>query len=104
MNIATALLKGVKNRELDNYYQLEESVARQNKAFMLEFLLDTTKGGKEPMDKLRLFIIWYLTTEAEISRADMTKFEEALTKLNVDTAPVQYVKGYVSHSHFSSRH
>jgi hypothetical protein len=25
----------------------------------------------------------------------MTKFEETLTKLDVDTASVQYVKGYV---------
>ena len=25
----------------------------------------------------------------------MTRFEEALTKLGVDTAPVQYVKAYV---------
>lgn len=35
----------------------------------------------------------YLTTEAEVSRADMTKFEEVLTNLGVDVTPVQYVKG-----------
>lgn len=60
MNIATALLKGVKDRELDNYYQLEETVTKQTKAQMLEFLTDSSKGGKEPMDKLRLFTIWWV--------------------------------------------
>jgi sec1 family domain-containing protein 1 len=58
MTILTALVDGVKDRELDQFYQMEETIGEQTKAQMLEFLNDTTKGGKQPMDKLRLFLIW----------------------------------------------
>jgi len=57
MNILAGLLTGIKNRQLDNYYQLEENVMKQTKAQMLELLTDEAKGSN-PMDKLRLFIIW----------------------------------------------
>lgn len=91
MNIATALLKGIKDRQLDNYYQIEENIMKQTKAQMLELLNDNTKG-KEPLDKLRLFIIWFLSTEQDISRAEMDRYEEALQKAGADTTALAYVK------------
>jgi len=91
MNILSALLKGIKDRQLDNYYQAEEDIKKQTKAQMLELLNDPDKG-KEPLDKLRLFIIWFLSTEQEVLRADMERFEEALKKSGVDTMPVTYIR------------
>lgn len=91
MNIATALLKGIKDRQLDNFFQLEEDIRKQTKAQMLDLLKDSDKG-KESQDKLRLFIIWFLSTEQEVSRADMDKFEEALKATEVDTAPLAYIR------------
>ncbi|KAL8802537.1 MAG: hypothetical protein Q9200_006550 [Gallowayella weberi] len=91
MNIATALLKGIKDRQLDNFFQIEESITKQTKAMMLELLNDAAKGN-EPLDKLRLFIIWFLSTEQEVSRTDMERFEEALTKAGADTTALVYVK------------
>ena len=91
MNIATALLKGIKDRQLDNYYQIEENITKQTKAQMLELLNDEAKG-KEPLDKLRLFIIWFLSTEQALSRAEMDRFEDALTKAGADITALTYVK------------
>lgn len=91
MNIATALLKGIKDRQLDNYFQLEEEIKKQTKAQMLDLINDSGKGT-EPKDKLRVFIIWFLSTEQDISRAEMERFEEALKKLELDIAPVTYIR------------
>lgn len=94
MNIATALLKGIKDRQLDNFFQLEESITKQTRMQMLELLNDGSKGS-EPLDKLRLFIIWFLSTEQDISKSDMERFEEALTKSGADIAALTYVKRLV---------
>ncbi|TKX23504.1 protein sly1 [Elsinoe australis] len=91
MNIASALLQGIKDRQLDNFFQLEENITKQTKQQMTELLNDPDKGT-EPMDKLRIFIIWFLTTEQEVSRADMEKYEESLKKLGVEIAPLAYIK------------
>ncbi|KAJ5749301.1 uncharacterized protein N7511_010997, partial [Penicillium nucicola] len=92
MNIATALLKGIKDRQLDNFFELEENITKQSKAQILELINDGSKGS-EPLDKLRLFVIWFLSTEIELSRSEMTQFEEALTKAGVpDVSSLAYVK------------
>ncbi|KAI1748073.1 snare docking complex subunit [Xylaria castorea] len=91
MNILAALLSGIKNRQLDNYFQMEENVMKQTKSQMLETIKDGSKGT-DPLDKLRLFIIWFLSTEQEVSRADWTQFEEALTAAGVESTCIPYIK------------
>ena len=91
MNIATALLQGIKVRQLDNFFQTEEAITKQTKAQIMELLNDPDKG-KEPLDKLRLFIIWFLSTEQEIPRSDMDRFEEILQKVGCDVTSLTYVK------------
>ena len=103
MNILSALLKGIKDRQLDNYYQMEEAVTKQSKAQMLNFVKDGDKGN-EPMDKLRLFIIWYLSTDQDLSRTEMDRFEEALKELGIDIAPLTYIRQYVLLSTFHAVH
>jgi len=56
-NILAALLTGIKNRQVDNYYQLEENVSRQTKAHVLDLIKDHEGKGNQPLDKLRFFII-----------------------------------------------
>ncbi|TVY91663.1 Protein sly1 [Lachnellula willkommii] len=91
MNILAGLLNGIKNRSLDNFFQMEEQIMKQTKAQILEVLNDESKG-KEPSDKLRLFIIWFLSTEQDVSRTDMEKFEESLKAAGADTTSLAYVK------------
>ncbi|KKK16118.1 hypothetical protein P175DRAFT_0500441 [Aspergillus ochraceoroseus IBT 24754] len=92
MNIATALLKGIKDRQLDNFFELEENITKQSKTQIMELINDSAKGTN-PTDKLRLFLIWFLSTESELSRTDISQFEEALTRMGVqDVSPLAYVK------------
>lgn len=92
MNIATALLKGIKERQLDSFFQTEEEITKQTKAQILQIINDPER--KDPMDKLRLFMIWYLSVE-DVSRADMASFETALTEAGCDLQSLSYVKTYV---------
>jgi sec1 family domain-containing protein 1 len=91
MTIATRLLEGIKNRQLDNFFQLEENINKQTKQQILELIIGKDHGT-EPLDKLRLFIIWFLSTEQELTRQDMDRFEEALRTAGADTAALAYVK------------
>ncbi|EDN05249.1 hypothetical protein HCAG_08899 [Histoplasma mississippiense (nom. inval.)] len=92
MNIATALLKGIKDRQLDNYFQLEENIMKQNKSQILEILCNAD-GGTDPSDKLRFFLIWFLSTETDLSRAELNRFEEALMQAGcTDIDAVAFVK------------
>ncbi|OLN93046.1 Protein sly1 [Colletotrichum chlorophyti] len=91
MNILAALLTGIKNRQLDNFFQVEEGVMKQTKAQILELIKDNAKGD-HPVDKLRLFVIWYLSTEQDVSRAEWESFEKALAESGADTTSLPYIR------------
>ncbi|KAL5116403.1 Vesicle trafficking between the ER and Golgi [Pleosporales sp. CAS-2024a] len=91
MNLLEAVMEGIKNRKIDFYFQLEEELTKQTKAQILELIKDSDKGN-EPLDKLRLFLQWYLTTEQELSRADLDSFTQALDAAGADTTAVKYIK------------
>lgn len=62
----------------------------QNKISMLEVINDPEKKNAE--DKLRMFIIYYLSTTEDISKDDMEEYERALRSAGCNLAPVKYVK------------
>ena len=97
MNIATALLSGIKDRQLDYWFQFEESIGRQSKQQILEAIKDPER---KPADKLRAFLIYFLSAE-NVSKEDMMDYEAGLQKAEVDTTALNYVKRYAKISeHF----
>lgn len=91
MNIATALLQGIKSRGLDTLFQMEESITKQTKASILEVIRDPLK--EDPEDKLRLLLCLYLSMpDSAISKDDLAEYERALKETGVDMAPWEYAK------------
>ncbi|KAJ9611326.1 Vesicle trafficking between the ER and Golgi [Cladophialophora chaetospira] len=85
MNIATAILKGIKDRQLDNFFQLEEAITKQT-ADQILTLIKSDERGNNPLDKLRIFIIWYLSVDREPSKSELQEFESALNAAGVGDA------------------
>ncbi|KAI5479755.1 Golgi transport protein Sly1 [Pseudohyphozyma bogoriensis] len=91
MNIATALLQGIKNRGLDTLFQMEESITKQTKREILEAIRDSSK--ENPEDKLRLLLCFYLSaSDSAMPKDDVAEYERALKETGVDMGPWEYAK------------
>jgi hypothetical protein len=55
-------------------------------------LIKDKEKGDTALDKLRLFVVWFLSTETDIGRADWQQFEEALTAAGVDGTCLPYIR------------
>ncbi|KAJ2391597.1 Vesicle trafficking between the ER and Golgi [Coemansia sp. RSA 2559] len=88
MNIATSMLGAIKDRQLDDLFQIEEQLTRQTKTVILEAINDPEK--KNPHDKLRLFILYLLANET-MRQTDIDECEAALAAAGCDLAPLQYL-------------
>ncbi|ORY83815.1 Sec1-like protein [Protomyces lactucae-debilis] len=88
MTIATALLKGVQERQIDKFVESEETIARMQKTTLLAALRDTQR---KPEDRMRLLMIYYLSQE-EVKKPDLAEYEAALTEAGCDLKPLHALK------------
>ncbi|KAE8543693.1 hypothetical protein D1P53_000409 [Cryptococcus gattii VGV] len=98
MNIATALLQSIKERGLDNLFQIEETAGKQTKATILSVLNGATDepgqtAAPSALDQLRLVIIYFLSTQdGALSKDDLKELESVLKEHGADTRALGYVK------------
>ena len=90
-NLATGLLQVIKERKLDHFYSLEEDLI-SGKSGLSEVTERLNSPEGTPLDKLRLALVWLLTTTPAPSDADCQSIENALQTCKADIAAWMYVK------------
>ncbi|CAK0809762.1 unnamed protein product, partial [Prorocentrum cordatum] len=92
-NIATALLQEIKERDLANYYEMEDRFASQSTSTsvsQLEQLFpDSQRGSRD--DKTRALMSLYLS-KPSIPPAQLQALKEALTRAGGDEAGIAYLE------------
>lgn len=113
MNIATALLEEIKKRGLDELFSTEEAINKQVLSFVqflfvlssyvwtlqtVQMILETLRHPKSgvaptPVDKLRLVIVFYLSSpDNAISKDDVAELEKELKAAGADVAAFEYIR------------
>ncbi|ELK28538.1 Sec1 family domain-containing protein 1 [Myotis davidii] len=101
-NVATAVLEHIKARKLDVYFEYEEKIMSKTTLdkSLLDIISDPDAGT--PEDKMRLFLIYYISTQQAPSEADLEQYKKALTDAGCDLNPLQYIKQWKAFAKMAS--
>ncbi|XP_061676539.1 sec1 family domain-containing protein 1 [Syngnathoides biaculeatus] len=91
-NVATAVLDHIKTRKLDVYFEYEEKLMSKSTLdkSLLDIISDPDAGT--PEDKMRLFLIFYVTAQQPPSESDLEQYKTALLDAGCDLSPLSYIK------------
>uniref|UniRef100_A0A3Q3KC25 Sec1 family domain-containing protein 1 n=1 Tax=Monopterus albus TaxID=43700 RepID=A0A3Q3KC25_MONAL len=91
-NVATAVLDHIKSRKLDVYFEYEEKLMSKSTLdkSLLDIISDPDAGT--PEDKMRLFLIYYITAQQAPSEFDVEQYKKALLDAGCDLSPLNYIK------------
>uniref|UniRef100_A0A7N8XBK9 Sec1 family domain-containing protein 1 n=1 Tax=Mastacembelus armatus TaxID=205130 RepID=A0A7N8XBK9_9TELE len=91
-NVATAVLDHIKSRKLDVYFEYEEKLMSKSTLdkSLLDIISDPDAGT--PEDKMRLFLIFYITAQQAPSESDLEQYKKALVDASCDLSPLTYIK------------
>ncbi|XP_074548907.1 sec1 family domain-containing protein 1 [Halichoeres trimaculatus] len=91
-NVATAVLNHIKSRKLDVYFEYEEKLMSKSTLdkSLLDIISDPDAGT--PEDKMRLFLIFYITAPQAPSETDLEQYKKALSDAGCDLSPLNYIR------------
>ncbi|NXF20553.1 SCFD1 protein, partial [Rhodinocichla rosea] len=91
-NVATAVLEHIKSRKLDVYFEYEEKIMSKSTLdkSLLDMISDPDAGT--PEDKMRLFLIYYISSAQAPSEIDLEQYKKALMDAGCNLAPLSYIK------------
>uniref|UniRef100_A0A0F7ZAM1 Sec1 family domain-containing protein 1 n=3 Tax=Crotalus TaxID=8728 RepID=A0A0F7ZAM1_CROAD len=101
-NVATAVLEHIKTRKLDVYFEYEEKIMSKSTLdkSLLDMISDPDAGTAE--DKMRLFLIYFISSVQLPSEADLEQYKKALTDAGCNLNPLNYVKQWKAFAKMAS--
>uniref|UniRef100_A0A8C5HVM5 Sec1 family domain-containing protein 1 n=2 Tax=Gouania willdenowi TaxID=441366 RepID=A0A8C5HVM5_GOUWI len=101
-NVATAVLDHIKSRKLDVYFEFEEKL--MGKSTLDKSLLDVISDPDAgmPEDKMRLFLIFYITAQQPPSELDFEQYKKALLDAGCDLSPLNYIRQWKAFTKIAS--
>ncbi|KAM6336184.1 sec1 family domain-containing protein 1 isoform 2-T2 [Podargus strigoides] len=101
-NVATAVLEHIKSRKLDVYFEYEEKIMSKSTLdkSLLDMISDPDAGT--PEDKMRLFLIYYISSAQVPSEIDLEQYKKALLDAGCNLAPLSYIKQWKAFTKMAS--
>lgn len=76
LQLASALLDQIRDRDLGNLFMMEQQLQDLNKPALLAAIRKQGQGNAS--DKMRLFLVWYFSQSNEVPPTDLLELEKAL--------------------------
>ncbi|GMM29380.1 syntaxin-binding protein [Martiniozyma asiatica (nom. inval.)] len=90
MTVLSELIKELQSKSLDSFFEIEQNLSDKNIEQQFLELLESTAKGDNKMDKLRTYVILYLS--CDLSASFIQKCESKLAELSCDLSPLIHIK------------